>query len=363
MGPSAETEDPPPPPRPSTPEEGMRADLPSGAIPPWATTCGGPSTSHPGVADTTDTLSAAEVQSVRLVAYLGERSLFAFSSRLRVVNTHFLSLGSDPARTLAALGPLPPDVHGTLLRSHPVSGTLPRIARDGDNLRYVRQQYERHYVDLSGTFDEYLGRFSSKSRSTLKRKVRKFAESNGGQLDWRKYHTPEELREFYPLARAVSKKTYQEKLLGSGLPETEQFRQRLDSEEAYGYLLMEGEKPVAYVFCPCRDGVLQYEYVGHDPEYNALSPGTVLQYVILEDLFGSKVARFFDFTEGEGQHKSAFSTHSVPCADLYYFRRSLRNLCVVRIHAAVDTMSRKAGALLDRIGLKAKLKRWLRRHG
>lgn len=294
---------------------------------------------------------------------MGDISVFAFSSQLRIVDTHFLHLGADPAKTLEALGPLPPEAHGTLLRSHPVSGALPRIARDAGALRYVRQQYERHYVVLSGTFEEYLGHFSSKSRSTLRRKVRRFAEHNGGTLDWRQYRTPAELREFYPLAREVSAKTYQERLLGSGLPETEEFRNRMESEDARGYVLMHDTKPVAYIYCPCHDGILAYQYVGHDPEYSALSPGTVLQYVVLENLFASKEARYFDFTEGEGQHKRLFSTHSVPCADIYYLRPSLRNTCMVRIHAAADTFSHWIGAFLDRLGLKARLKRWIRGKG
>ena len=307
-------------------------------------------------------MSGTEIRTVRLTAYVGERALFAFASRLLVATTHFTRLGRDPAQTLESLGPPPADAHGVLLRSHPVEDPLPRLARVGDHLRYVPQQYERHYVELTGTFEDYLQRFSSKSRSTLKRKVRKFAKHSGGDLEWRQYRTAEELEEFYPLARQVSAKTYQERLLDAGLPDTEEFRQRMRTEESRGYLLMHAARPVAYIYSPCDDGIMSYTFVGHDPEYNSFSPGTVLQYKVLEDLFSTNGVKLFDFTEGEGPHKSFFSTHSVLCADIYYFRRSLRNSCVVRIHAAVDAFSRALGALLDRLGLKAKLKRWFRRN-
>ena len=134
-------------------------------------------------------------------------------------------------------------------------------------------------------------------------------------------------------------------------------------EDARGYLLMHERKPVAYIYSPCLDGILYYQFVGHDPEYNSFSPGTVLQYAVLEELFTSNGVSLFDFTEGEGRHKSFFSTDSIRCADIYYFRRSLRNRLVVRIHASVDGFSRGLGTLMDKIGLKAKLKRWFRRNG
>jgi len=64
--------------------------------------------------------------------------------------------------------------------------------------------------DLSGSFDQYMVAFSGKTRSGLRRKLRKFAQISGGTIDWRQYRTPQELPIFFDLARTVSAKTYQE---------------------------------------------------------------------------------------------------------------------------------------------------------
>jgi CelD/BcsL family acetyltransferase involved in cellulose biosynthesis len=312
----------------------------------------------------------AEVRArtVRLKYHLGEVPLFSVAFELAVLSTHFTRLSRRPEETLEAVETKTTG-DGILLRSHPIEQRLPRIgrARDRDLLRYVPSQYERRYIDLEGTFEDYLERFSSKSRSTLRRKVRKFGQLCGGEPDWRTYRTPAEMEEFYRLARGVSQKTYQERLLDAGLPETDEFRKRMleaaERDETRGYLLFHGERPVAYLHCPVHEGVVFYGYLGYDPEYAKWSPGTVLQHLALERLFQEPDLKMFDFTEGEGAHKSFFSTHGVLCADIYYLKRTLRNRFLIRLHTTLDSFSRAVVRLLDRLGLKERIKRLIRRGG
>ena len=141
--------------------------------------------------------------------------------------------------------------------------------------------------------------------------------------------------EFHRLAFEVSEKTYQSRLLSSGLPGVDRFRARVDALRTRGYVLWHAGKPVAYLFCPARDGNLLYEHVGYDPEYQRWSPGSVLQALALESLFAEGRFRTFDFTEGDGDHKRFFANRSVPCADLYYFRKSPRNVLIVGLHAGL----------------------------
>jgi CelD/BcsL family acetyltransferase involved in cellulose biosynthesis len=86
----------------------------------------------------------------------------------------------------------------------------------------------------------------------------------------------------------------------------------------------------------------------------------VLQFHALERLFGEKGLRLFDFLEGEGQHKRLFATRTTRCADLYYFRRTLKNRALVGLHAGLDTLSTRIARILDRYKLKARIKRLLR---
>jgi CelD/BcsL family acetyltransferase involved in cellulose biosynthesis len=170
--------------------------------------------------------------------------------------------------------------------------------------------------------------------------------------------------EFYRLARAVSAKTYQEKLLNAGLPESIEFQllmNRLASEDnVRAFILFDGEQPVSYLYCPVHDGVLIYQFLGYDPEYLKLSVGTVLQWLALESLFAEDKFRLFDFTEGESDHKRLFATHSVRCANVFFLRSTLSNAMLLRCHLAMDQFSAWIGKKLDQYGLKAKVKKLIR---
>jgi len=301
---------------------------------------------------------------VRLTCRLGELRLFALRFRVLECSTHFSDLGSDPDAFVSAAGPLPEGCAGRLVRSHPVRERLPRRARAAGSLRYVPHQYERFVTDLRGSFADYLAKFSSKSRANLRKKLRRFEERCGAPARWRVYRTPDELSEFHAMARAVSARTYQERLLDSGLPDDPNFlagmRARAAADSVRAFLLFHGDRPVAYLYCPSVDGILIYDFLGYDPEYRDLSPGTVLHLLALEALFAEGRWRMFDYTEGEGEHKKLFATGSVLCADVYYLRPTLRNRAAVALHRAFDSFSSGLARLLDRIGLKKRLKRLLR---
>jgi CelD/BcsL family acetyltransferase involved in cellulose biosynthesis len=171
-----------------------------------------------------------------------------------------------------------------------------------------------------------------------------------------------DMREFFRQARVVSKSSYQERLLDAGLPDSEEFirgAEALASEDRLrAYLLFDGERPVAYLYCPITDGVLSYSYLGYDPSYMDKSVGLVLQWLAVQELFSEARFRYFDFTEGQSDHKRLFSTHQRHCGNVFIVRRSLRNAAIIYGHLATDRFSRWLGETLERFGVKAKIMRF-----
>lgn len=253
---------------------------------------------------------------------------------------------------------------GFLIRGLPIARELPSISRTGDYLRYVPLQYQHCYIDLGRSFESYQKKFSSKTRSTINRKIRKYAEHCGGSIPWKTYKAPDEMRDFFRLARAVSKSTYQERLLDAGIPDSEEFIAQAKTlaveQRLRAYILFDGERPVAYLYCPVEDGVLNYAYLGYDPDYMQMSVGTVLQWLAVEQLFDEARFRYFDFTEGQSDHKRLFATHQQQCANVFLVKKSIFNTAVIYAHLAMDRFSKWLGAMLDRWGVKARIKRFLR---
>lgn len=312
-------------------------------------------------------MSSWEVRDIPFKFQLSDWTLFQASIRLQLRSIGLAEAANPDAVAIHGEEQLAPGSQGFALRRLPVGEALPRLARSGPFLRYVPLQYQHCYIELGTSFEDYQKKFSSKTRSTINRKIRKYTEHCGGSLKWHSYRSPDEVPAFFQLARAVSKLTYQERLLDAGLPNTPEFMERARALAAKGqlraYVLFDGERPVSYLYCPVQDGVAIYAYLGYDPAYMHLSVGTVLQWLALEQMFKEGDVRYFDFTEGQSDHKRLFATHQRQCANVFLVRPTLRNAVIVRGHALMERFSVWAGQLLDRYGVKAKVRRLIRGHG
>ncbi|WP_254620932.1 GNAT family N-acetyltransferase [Sphingomonas sp. CL5.1] len=265
---------------------------------------------------------------------IGARTLGEIPRRLVRVA---LSLDQALAGAAPALPPLDGRADGFLVTSLPES-----VALQWPGISFVRQRYVRYHVDLAAGADAWRAGLSGQARATLKRKARKLAAANGGRLDVRRYRTPAELAVFHPLARAVSATTYQERLMGAGLPDDPAHgTEAAARDEVRAWLMFLHDRPIAYLWCGADGDTLRYEHVGHDPAHNALSPGSVLLGEALMGLFDDRFHRF-DFTEGEGQHKRALASGGVACRDLLLLRPTLANRAAVAAVGGFDAAMRVA---------------------
>lgn len=301
-------------------------------------------------------------QQVALKFQLSDLTLWSASLRLRVRQASAGSPDVVPA------DPHPDEADATddgfLVRAMPLQDEPPPLAQRGPWLVYIPSRYTHYRIDLSIGFEHYKAKFSSKTRSTITRKVSRFADQTGGALKWRRYAGADEMAEFHRHARAVSARTYQERLLDAGLPEGDGFVAEMmalaAADALRAFILFDGERPVSYLYCPVEGDTLIYAYLGYDPDYLRHSAGTVLFWVALQSLFEEGRFACFDFTEGESDHKRLFATHGTPAANVYFLRPTLRLRLLARTHNGFASMSTALGEWLERHGLRARIRRLLR---
>lgn len=296
---------------------------------------------------------------------LSDWTLFTASLPLQVRVEELTNDFEPVARPLPPASPPEAGSQGYCIRNLPIATKQSVLTNTENYLCYIPLQYPHCYIDLGWTFEQYVGKFSSKTRSTIQRKIRKYKEHCGGELPWKNCPEPRDVPEFFRLARGVSGLTYQERLLDVGLPDSEAFMQESLALAAEGrlraYILFHGDRPVSYLYCPGKDGVLVYAYLGYDPDYHFLSVGTILQWLAIEQIFNERRFRFFDFTEGLSSHKRLFSSHQRLCANVFFVRRTVTNSLLIHSHLLMDRFSKWLGEILERHGLKAKVKKLLRR--
>jgi len=262
---------------------------------------------------------------------IGARTLLSIPRRLRRVS---LSLDAALAGSTPPLPALDAHEHGWLLTSAPAGYRPPPGA-----LALCRQRYTRHHLDLAAGEAAWMAGLSGSARQGLNRKRRKLA-TRGYRVT--RHHDAAGFAAFFPQARAISARTYQERLLGSGLPADPAALARLAATDGLrAWLLHADDAPVAYLCCTAEGATLRYDHVGHDPAWNDWSPGAVLQADALAELFADRFARF-DFTEGEGQHKRQFASGGVACADWLLLRPTPANRAALGALATWDRAVERA---------------------
>jgi hypothetical protein len=307
---------------------------------------------------------AVEPKRVGIRFLIGEVCIATWRPKLIVIDPpSFGVLGKLDSPEIFALM-CPDAIDGLLYRQ--VDGKLlaPGIELYGRWLRYIQQPIIHHCIEIKGSWEDYLRQWSGKSRQNLRRTVRRFTDSHGGEDCVKLFLTEGEMEAFYREAYDISKQTYQHKLLKSGMPGDASFVEHLVSLAkqgmARGYILRSGDVPVAFAWCRKIGDVLRYEIVGYRPEFSELSPGTVLLYYIVRDAYRSAEYRFVDFGPGDAHYKSMFGNKSFQYVDAYLFRFRLKNFACLIVHYSLAAFSQGVGRLLNVLGVKARVKHCVR---
>jgi hypothetical protein len=242
------------------------------------------------------------------------------------------------------------------------------IQTNGKHVFYTYKVYNRMFVDVSGDYEEYLAGFRKKSLSSLNRKIRK-AEKSNSEVDYIQcFRKPSDVAEFVRLAKPISAQSYQEAQLGTVFRTDDEWIAELETQARNnrfrGYILNIDNQPVAYNYCPVYgEGIMLYDLSGYLPDSSKHSPGTVLQAYIIKEAFADSTINFYDLCEGEGRHKEQFATGSKTCFNTYIFPNALHYRLLVTAHRTLDRLSDSIVAVLSRLGVKDRIKTFLRRSG
>lgn len=267
------------------------------------------------------------------------------------------SLQADEAIFFEGL-PIGGVMHGVLAGSSPAAGGVVTVQ--------MGAEYEHQYIAFPPTYKEYIQGLGSRSKQSVQYSVRRLEKDMAGRVAVRKFETPEDSRRFLEDAAAISRKTYQANLLGLGIHADADSlaRMRHTAERGWlrSYILYCNDTPAAFILGFQYGGCYYYEDVGYDPAFAKWSVGTVLQVKAIEDIYESPgMPAHFDFSTGEGPHKRRFGNLRRPEVNLLVFRRTLRNRFVTFVYRLMDGTSVVITRLLDRMGVKDRLKKFIRR--
>jgi len=212
--------------------------------------------------------------------------------------------------------------------------------RTGRYFVYPRRLQPREwiYLELEESFERFLQGKHKRTRNTWKRRVKKLRELGGGVLECDRIENEDQVGAFYEAAYWVAEKSWQFRNLGRALEETALYRESLRDFACQGclraYLLRCGETPCAFVIGLQDNDVLQFEQTAYSGDFAIQSPGTVLYYMLMEDVYRHRRPKFLNHGTGVTPHKRLFTNQNSLDTAIHLFRPTLRN----RLRAASHGM-------------------------
>lgn len=283
-------------------------------------------------------------------------------SRVRAITV----LGSQPLlpqepaihdRVLAAVLASAPDAECIYLHSVPTDSFFWQHIQQSPWMREQLLTYlpfglrPFHLLELPATFEDFLSRFRAKRKYNLARQVRLLRDHLGGNLRFERIDGLEHVARFAAAAQSVVQRSWQRHLT---LPETSrgmQHPRRLEDLARRGllrsYVLYADQTPCALVLGYQFEGIFHYAEIAYDQSFRRFSPGTVLLYLLIEDLIAHRPPRMVNFGIGDAEYKRGFSNVHREDALVLLFRRRFANLVRCRSHATFRAIVRSAKRSLE----------------
>jgi hypothetical protein len=225
-------------------------------------------------------------------------------------------------------------------------------------------RYHRRLVRLFDTFDEYVAGLSKKTRMNLRRYEKKLQRATNGKMRVVRYVTMDDVDRFLDAAVPLSAKTYQWKRLELGLHDRARHARQLkvaaENDWMLCYIMFHGDAPIAFqVGYRYRDTYFTHE-TGYDPDWAGFWVGNQLDMAIVRDqIEHHPETKWIDFLYGDSFNKNRFSNAARIEQNCYLFPRTCRGVILFTSLKAASFISEGAGRLLDRFGMKKKLRRLL----
>ena len=217
-------------------------------------------------------------------------------------------------------------------------------------------------IRLDGTFEGYMKKFSAKTRKNRLREIRLLGER--GQVNLLRVSHASEIDGFLEAAYKISRRTWQFEHFGGGLAvrdrEVVSREMRFSAERGWlrSYVLTCDGVPCSFILGQQYGRSFYPESASVDDAWRSYNVGTVTLLLVLQNLFEENPPEFYDFGPPL-KFQEYFATESYPEAKVWLFRRRAYPILASSIYCACNAVSMSTGMLLERFGLKSKLKQVL----
>jgi CelD/BcsL family acetyltransferase involved in cellulose biosynthesis/sRNA-binding carbon storage regulator CsrA len=215
---------------------------------------------------------------------------------------------------------------------------------------------ECHVLPLPETFEEYLGKFSSKRRYNLKRQVRLLREQGGGKLTLQRVDGREQVWPFLEGTRELLSRSGPKEGVAAWMGERPGLLKRLFDQAERGllrsYLMHCGDVCVGCVCGRQYRDTYYFDASTYHQEWARFSPGTVLLHLIIEDLIRGQQTRLIHFGFGEPYYEHSATNLRLERGCVKLFQKTVANRLRLGAHSAFQSAAHFCKEAAIRMGLK-----------
>lgn len=270
------------------------------------------------------------------------------------------------------------EIKRCLLRGEADGAEFLRLTKDSSLRRPAQSEFgflcrghfvpvhEHRWLELPGSFKEFLQGLSRKNRHEFRRHEKKLAKDFSGRTHIHCYRHEDEVNELVQEVEKISAKTYQ-RALGAGFrPDVEileSLRTTAHQGGLRGCVLYLDEQPCAFFIGKHYKNTFHGNYMGFDPQFGKYSPGLLVLMHSIEECFDPKMrAAQFDLGWGDRQYKRVICNHSRLDGPLYLYAPSWRGLKLNLLRSTACLLDLVARKLLARSSFVQELKKTWQGH-
>ncbi len=221
--------------------------------------------------------------------------------------------------------------------------------------KYVRNIQITYLIDMPDSFDEYMRLLSSNTRQVLRRKARKIARDSGKEITYRVFCKMTEMEPLYEYLYIIWEKSWHGRLKSQPPPFLNVLKKLATSGWVRSYVLFSGETPIAYIQGYQYKGIFYDEAPAYCEDWGRHSPGLVLNYFLLQDLFADNKPAVVDFGFGYNQYKEMLGTRSDVRGQLW-LAISIKGMIIRMVLGICDTVFKGGKFVLRRFKLDKRIK-------
>lgn len=234
----------------------------------------------------------------------------------------------------------------------------------GLHVDMTRTSEKIHRLVLQESYQAYVAGMSGKTRNTLRRRRDKLAAAVGKRLELVRVTAPDQVRGFLDAVDRIYPRTWQAATFGArprnGAADIALLEGIAGGGWLRAYLLVGGGEPLAFVVGYQYDGVYHFDEPGYDARWSALAPGTVLNHLMIADLFRWTPPRVLDFGVGDNQYKRVFGNQESEVCSMH-LARSLGWRAILWLQRDLDAIEDGIRSVLKRCGLDEYARRFIRK--